>query len=333
MFALLLRYMALLPAAWIELIVMLQVYVLAALFIVKELVFEATKQGTDKVLENDLQKCRALHSASNKTVLVTGADGTIGREVVRRLLRYGCTVHAMVGDRKKAKELFASAIASKSPLTLYEVDFEEPREVSKFTRGFVLRCVELDVVILCAGTMLARPKIVDNIETHMRVNVLSQVLLLHSLDPIMTSKTRIAALSSSTARVAFFSSSLLQQDPLGYYIGPYEAYCFSKLILSVYIAELSRQKPYHAVSVHPGVIPGTLYRHCNKFVRFVTYFVLPVFLRSPTFSALLVLHTTLRDDQIAGAYYEDGVPQDLCSRVSEENKEVFGMYYICQHTI
>ncbi|VDK55685.1 unnamed protein product [Cylicostephanus goldi] len=223
----------------------------------------------------------------------------------------------MVGDRKKARELFAPMIASKSPLTLYEVDLEDPREVSKFSRGFVLRCMELDVVILCAGTMLARPKIVDNIETHMRVNVLSQALLLHMLHPILTSKSRITALSSSTARVAFFSSALLQQDPLSYYVGPYEAYCFSKLVLSIYVAELSRQR-HHAVSMHPGVIPGTLYRHCNRFVKFVTYFILPEILRSPTFSALLVLHTTLRDDQIAGAYYEDCTPQDLCSRVLEE---------------
>ncbi|VDM77400.1 unnamed protein product [Strongylus vulgaris] len=241
MLPLLLRYMALLPARWIELLVMLQVYVLAAVYIVKELLFEATNQGIKKRLENDIRKSRALHSARNKTVLVTGADGTIGREVVKKLLRYDFTVHALVGDRKKAKEFFASMNGSRLPLTIYEVDFGDPNEVAKFARGFVTRCTELNIVVLCAGTMLAPPKVakfargfvtrftelnivvlcagtmlappklVDNIETHMRVNVLSQALLLHLLDPILTSDSRITALSSSTARIAFFTSSLLQQ--------------------------------------------------------------------------------------------------------------------------
>ncbi|EPB71487.1 hypothetical protein ANCCEY_09424 [Ancylostoma ceylanicum] len=253
MISLLLRGMALLPSAWIEVLVMLQVYLLATVYVVKELLFEATNQGVKKRLENDIRKSSAIRSARNKSVLVTGADGTIGREVVKKLLRYDFTVHALVGDRKKAKEMFSSLNGSQMPLTLYEVDFEDPHEL------------------------------VNNIESHMCVNVVSQALLLHLLDPIMTSDTRVTALSSSTAWVAFFTSAVFQQDPLSYYIGPYEAYCFSKLVLSTYIEELARH-------------------------------------RSPSFSALLVLHTTLRDDQVTGAYYEDGVPKALCSRLSEKDK-------------
>ncbi|KAL6740584.1 hypothetical protein Aduo_013928 [Ancylostoma duodenale] len=314
------RGMALLPSAWIEVLVMLQVYVLAAVYVVKELLFEAFNQGIKKRLEDEIRKSLAIRSARTKSVLVTGADGTIGREVVKKLLRYDFTVHALVGDRRKAKEMFSSLNGSHMPLTLYEVDFEDPHEVAKFARGFVGRCTDLSVVVLCAGTMLAPPKFVDNIESHMCVNVVSQALLLHLLDPIMTSDTRVTALSSSTAGVAFFTSTVLEQEPLSYYIGPYEAYCFSKLVLSTYIEELARQRPQNMVSLHPGVIPGTLYRHTNTIVKFVTYCILGYFLRSPSFSALLVLHTTLRDDQVSGAYYEDCVPKTLCSRLSEKDK-------------
>ncbi|KIH56589.1 oxidoreductase, short chain dehydrogenase/reductase family protein, partial [Ancylostoma duodenale] len=300
-------------------------------------------QGIKKRLEDEIRKSLAIRSARTKSVLVTGADGTIGKEVVKKLLRYDFTVHALVGDRRKAKEMFSSLNGSQMPLTLYEVDFEDPHEVAKFARGFVGRCTDLNVVVLCAGTMLAPPKFVDNIESHMCVNVVSQALLLHLLDPIMTSDTRVTALSSSTAGVAFFTSTVLEQgkfsvvkvvlagvnepplhvsfiEPLSYYIGPYEAYCFSKLVLSTYIEELARQRPQNMVSLHPGVIPGTLYRHTNTIIKFVTYCILGYFLRSPSFSALLVLHTTLRDDQVSGAYYEDCVPKALHSRLSEKDK-------------
>ncbi|KAK6750197.1 hypothetical protein RB195_002286 [Necator americanus] len=310
--------MELLPSAWIEVLVMIQVYILAAVYVLKELLFEATNQGVKKRLENEIRNSHAIRSSCKKNVLITGADGTIGREVVRKLLRYDFTVHALVGDRRKAKELFASLNGSKLPLTLYEVDLADPHEVAKFARGFLGRCTELSVVVLCAGTMLVPLKFVNNVEAHMCVNVVSQALLLHLLDPLMTSETRITALSSATANVAFFSSSLLQ-DPLSYYVGPYEAYCFSKLLLSVYVEELARQRAQSIVTVHPGVIPGTLYRHTNTFIKFATYFILPSFLRSPSFSALLIAHTTLRDDQIAGSYYEDCVPKMLV-RLSEQEK-------------
>ncbi|KAK5976196.1 hypothetical protein GCK32_005157 [Trichostrongylus colubriformis] len=73
--------------------------------------------------------------------------------------------------------------------------------------------------------------------------------------------------------------------------------------------------------MHPGVIPGTLYRHTNMIVKFVTYFILPYLLRRPTFSALLVVHTALRDDLVTGSYYEDGVPKRLGDKLTEKDKQ------------
>ncbi|VDO82719.1 unnamed protein product [Heligmosomoides polygyrus] len=322
MVAFLLRYMmSFLSALWVEWLVMIQVYILAGYCALKELLFEATNQGIKKRLENEVRRSHALRSARNKRVFITGADGTIGREVVKKFLRYDFTVHALVGNRKKANELFASLNGSRMPLTLYEVDLADPNEVAKFARGFVGRCGELSVVVFCAGTMLAKPQVVDNVEHHMCVNAVSQALLLHLLKPLLAPDARVTFLSSSTAKVAYFSSSILQSDPLSYYIGPYQAYCFSKLVLSVYVEQLAQLGSYCYATVHPGVIPGTLYRHTNLFVKFVTYLILPFLLRRSSFSALLVVHTTLRDDLKNGSYYEDCVAERIGGRLSEEDRQ------------
>ncbi|KAK6013092.1 hypothetical protein OSTOST_21653, partial [Ostertagia ostertagi] len=110
-------------------------------------------------------------------------------------------------------------------------------------------------------------------------------------------------------------------DLLSYYVGPYQAYCLSKLVLSVYIEQLSQHRPQRIATMHPGVVPGTLYRHNNMLVKFVSYFILPFFLRRPTFSALLIVHTALRDDLVTGSYYEDGEAKRLGDRLTEKDKQ------------
>uniref|UniRef100_A0A158PAC7 Estradiol 17-beta-dehydrogenase n=1 Tax=Angiostrongylus cantonensis TaxID=6313 RepID=A0A158PAC7_ANGCA len=158
--------MELLPAPWIEMLVMIQVYVFAAVYATKELMFEVINRGIQKRLENDIMKSNAMRSAGAKCVLITGGDGTIGSEVIKRFLHYGYTVHATVGDVRKAVEVFASFGGPKLPLTLYDVDFLTPYEVAMFARGFVNRCSELNIVVMCAGTMLAAPEMEDGISTN-----------------------------------------------------------------------------------------------------------------------------------------------------------------------
>ncbi|KAK6012681.1 hypothetical protein OSTOST_22145 [Ostertagia ostertagi] len=253
--------MAFLPGVWIELLVMFRVYMLAAYCALKELLFEAANQGIKKRLENEIRKSRAIRSARNKRVFITGADGTIGREVVKSKIPY-ChmrfTCYRIVGNRAKANVLFESLNGSRMPLTLYEVDFADPHEVERRASNSIF---------------------IGDVERHMCVNVVSQALLLNLLKPLLARDARILFLSSSTATVSHYTSSMLQGDLLSYYVGPYQAYCLSKLVLSVYIEQLSQHRPQRIATMHPGVVPGTLYRHNNMLVKFVSYFILPFFLR------------------------------------------------------
>jgi uncharacterized protein YbjT (DUF2867 family) len=63
------------------------------------------------------------------SVLVTGATGTIGRDVAKRLSQRGVSVRAGVRDRAKAREQFGSDIA------LAPFDFENEKTFSKALEG------------------------------------------------------------------------------------------------------------------------------------------------------------------------------------------------------
>jgi uncharacterized protein YbjT (DUF2867 family) len=44
----------------------------------------------------------AIRSSFTMTILVTGATGTVGRQVIEQLVKRGATVHALVRDGSKA---------------------------------------------------------------------------------------------------------------------------------------------------------------------------------------------------------------------------------------
>src|SRR5213080_503611 len=65
----------------------------------------------------------------SKSVLVTGATGTIGRDVAKRLSEMGASVRAGVRDQAKARKQFGSDIA------LAPFDFENEKTFSKALEG------------------------------------------------------------------------------------------------------------------------------------------------------------------------------------------------------
>jgi len=65
----------------------------------------------------------------SKSVLVTGATGTIGRDVAKRLSQRGVSVRAGVRDRAKARKQFGSDIA------LAPFDFENEKTFSEALEG------------------------------------------------------------------------------------------------------------------------------------------------------------------------------------------------------
>uniref|UniRef100_A0A914HXU6 Uncharacterized protein n=1 Tax=Globodera rostochiensis TaxID=31243 RepID=A0A914HXU6_GLORO len=154
------------------------------------------------------------------------------------------------------------------------------------------------------------------IEPHLAVNVLANAQLFasfaHRLEDSRIRSPRAVFVSSCTAHAG--DLSLLLQDEEKFWchrINGYKAYADSKLLLSVYVKYLNgilkyRQSKIAVVSVHPGVVPGKLYRNVFAPFRLVLNVFLRPFLRSPLLAATRVLDVAFADDLLEGSYYENG---------------------------
>ncbi|CAD6199464.1 unnamed protein product [Caenorhabditis auriculariae] len=293
----------------IELWVMVKIYLLAAFLAIRELIFDHLCDKNSFSSEISQSECC---KGPLRCVIVTGANGTIGSEVVKDLLGLGFRVHALVHGVHK------NTLPVNPLLFLHEADFSDIHEVRRLTATLIKSVTRIDLVVCCAGVMLADRKIIDGIESHFMVNVMSQAFLLDRIENLFTPSTRIVFLSSATARCSYhqFGENMLSE-----YIGPYQAYAFSKLLLAVFVSESARERSWSIVSLHPGTVPGGLYRNANSVVRFVNRHFLPYLMRTPETSSRLVLHTALRHDFSNGCYYEDTKVVNVCQGISENDRK------------
>ncbi|GMT24607.1 hypothetical protein PFISCL1PPCAC_15904, partial [Pristionchus fissidentatus] len=311
---------------WIA--VTVQVYIIAAWTVARELITELLwpkthRQCVDALLESQFMKSRSVRiRAGTETALVTGADGTIGSQIVFLMIKLGFNVCALSGSASKMRSIIADwSPVEKARIKVFQINFAEPLRMRTYLEQLRERFDQFDVVVLAAGTMLSPEGPVNGYEHHEWVNVISQAAVLRAVDDKLSEDARIVCMSSVCAHLAL-SNELSDEELLhSSRYGVYEAYARSKLHLAVYCEQLAREwanaspssgkhpsssssHTRRIVAVHPGVVPGGLYRHTNPVFRFISD-RLAHLLRSAVVAATLTLHTALRDDAVSGAYYED----------------------------
>ena len=186
--------------------------------------------------------------ARMKTVLVTGANKGIGREVASQLARKG--FHVFVAARNPdAGRKAADEIAKQSgKATFIEVDVTDNASVKAAAREFSKIADHLDVLVNNAGIMMdgddAILEVSDNIfRRTIETNVLGALRATRAFTPLLV--------KSKAPRVINVSSSGGQLT--GGADGWSPAYCISKTALNGVTSQLAAALPKFAVnSVCPG---------------------------------------------------------------------------------
>ncbi|KAL3105355.1 hypothetical protein niasHT_026088 [Heterodera trifolii] len=280
----------------------------------------------EEVQQND-------HQQNSLIAVLTGGDGTIGSEILDYLLSLDFFVF-VIG-------MNAPQLGSDRMLFV-PCDLSDKNQVFEAVESVLLGCSHVDLLVLNAAMMLCPdagafafplfyffppPSLFgwlpfrigrfgcSIIEPHLAVNVLANAQLFASfagrLECSRFRSPRAVFLSSCTAHAGELSLLLENEEKFWCRrINDYKSYADSKLLLSIYVKHLShilkiRQSKIAVVSVHPGVVPGKLYRNVFwPFRLFINGFLRP-FLRSPLLAATRVLDVAFSDDLREGAYYED----------------------------
>ena len=213
-------------------------------------------------------------SLLGKTVLITGADGGIGRETTKGLAHKGATIVMACVDLNEAKPVYEEIKkeTGNENVEMMHVDLASLNSIRAFARKFSRKYKHLNVLINNAGTYHhTRQETAEGFEKTIGINYLGPFLLTHLLLPIIkqTPAARIINVSSN----AHFQGRIDAHDlhfQKKHYHG-FKAYAASKVAIVLFTRELAERLKEMDVTVnalHPGHVatniwsiwPGTWYQ-------------------------------------------------------------------------
>ena len=252
----------------------------------------------------------------NKTILITGATGGIGKETAKALAKKGHTI--IIHGRNLAKtQAVCNEIKTETGnnnIDILLADMLSLADVKKLAIEFKQKYGRLDVLINNAGGIFDKQReiSIDGLEKTMHLNLFTPFLLTQLLLDVL--------LKSSSGRIVNVSSRMhqfggkydLTDIQLENKYSPSKAYSLAKLYLiwnTRYLAKELKTKGINNLSVnclHPGVIATNFAKEGNNgwFINFL--FSIPsFFLLKPEQGAetSIYLASSPEVENISGEYF------------------------------
>ena len=272
-----------------------------------------------------------------KTVLITGADGDIGRNTVKGIALKGADIIMACIDAKQAESVRDEIITEthNSNIEIMQLDLASQADIRRFTEEFSARYSKLDVIINNAGMFsLKRLETEDGLEKTIGVNYFGPFLLTTLLLPVMKNvgKGRIINVSSDAYKQAKFDLDNLQTR--GNYKTGMEAYSLSKLAVILFAQELAEQLQGAGITVnvlHPGHVSSGMWDMWEKPKWYQRLFIgaLRLFLSTPQKGALTSIYVACSEelDGITGKYFskQKAVPVKSKFNTPEIQKQLWSL--------
>lgn len=244
-----------------------------------------TKKSTGQEVLNELidsNNITQFKNQKNIVAVVTGGSNGIGLSTVQTLSQYdGMNVVMCARNTKIAKEKIKKntiAHKKKNKIRIQELDLSDLVSIKKACKEIIKREGHVDILINNAGVMALpnREETKQGFEMQIGVNHIGHFLFTRLLLPIMNDGGRIVTVSSRA-----HSKGTIDIDDLNYNKGKvyssWGSYRQSKLANILFAKALqdhlnkkvSTKKNILSVSVHPGVIKTTLWKHFPTLFQFI----------------------------------------------------------------
>lgn len=263
------------------------------------------------------KKIDPKQSLTGKTILITGGNRGLGKQIVQDLIARDARVIIAVRDKQSAEEMYKEKNPS-SRLVVHQVDLTSLNSVQELAKTILNSENQLDILIHNAAIVGPKEKTFtsDNIEITYQVNYVSPVLLTRSLLPLLksTPKSRVIFLTSEMHLLPHkFDKDLIRQES-----SKYDAllnYSTSKLSQVAYaiksgreLSEINGGVTFNCV--HPGVLKTELVTSESGYFYRFSFIIMKL---------------------IRGISLERGSKGILYVAISPEIDSVNGKYFIAGH--
>jgi len=275
-----------------------------------------------------LGKCNSKARMEGKTVLITGANGGIGKVTATDIARRGARVILACRNLDAAnavKESIEKETGNKN-VVVKKLDLSSQKSVREFAADVLKTERKLDVLIHNAGMALAirGQQSEDGIELTMATNHYGPFLLTHLLIDLLkrSAPSRIVIVASELYRLA--SVNLNNLNPINTKPAAY-LYYVSKYANIYFARELAKRLEGTNVTVnslHPGMIDTGIWRSVPFPLNYPMRLITKGFFKTPEQGAQTTIHLAVSDEvaDVSGKYFMDCKEHSLSAAAMDMEK-------------
>jgi NAD(P)-dependent dehydrogenase (short-subunit alcohol dehydrogenase family) len=262
-----------------------------------------------------------------KIVLITGADGGIGRETTKAIAKKGATIVMACIDLTEAQPVY-EAIKKESGNTnieMMQLNLASLSAVREFVSHYSQKYQRLDVLINNAGIYCTnREETQDGFEKTIGTNYLGPFLFTNLLLPVLTRvpEGRIINVASN----AYFQGKIDLNDlHLKKKYHGFKAYASSKLAIVLFTQELAERLKDTGITVnavHPGHVATNIWNMWpGKWYQALLFKIIRWFAMSPEDAAQTSVYLARSDEVkgITGKYFEK---KKIKEKVSPKSQDI-----------
>jgi NAD(P)-dependent dehydrogenase (short-subunit alcohol dehydrogenase family) len=209
----------------------------------------------------------------NKTVLITGVTGTIGRATALEIAKSGATVVLLSRNRNKL-EWVKTEISQKSANNKIEIlvaDFSDISSVKSAAKELKQKYNQLDALVNIAAVYKKRREITkDNLELMFATNHLAPFILTNELLDLLKASKPSRIITVTAPSVTKLNFNDLQGQGKFSSLNSFGGSKMMNLMFTYSLARRIEGTGVSAVALHPGLIKSNLTKEMPSFLKYIT---------------------------------------------------------------
>jgi len=262
----------------------------------------------------------------NKTAIITGADGGMGREITKAILKAGYTAIMASFPSPNAEQVYLQLKKeTNGNIALLHIDLASADSIFNFVERVKKDYPKIDILINNAGVLYPKNKTLEDKWDHTTlVNYFGHYLLTNKLLPLLGEGARIVNVCSLTYRFGKIDSQLFNSGRNSW-VQQVRNYSNSKLALLYFtldLAEQLKEKHITANCSDPGIVGTKIIAMNNRFFDVICDVLARPFMQSPKNGAKTAIYLALHEngENISGGYFKNTKQIPVLQRVLENNE-------------
>jgi len=262
----------------------------------------------------------------NKTAIITGADGDMGREITKAVAHAGYTVIMASFPSSNAEQAFSQIKKeTKGEVALLPLDLSSTDSVFNLVEKVKKDYAQVDLLINNAGVLYPKNKTLDGKWDYTTmVNYFGHYLLTNKLLPLFREGARIVNVVSLTYRFGKIAPQLFDcgRNSWAQQVRNYSNSKLGLLYFTLDLAEQLAEKKITANCSDPGIVGTKIIAMNNRFFDKVCDVFARPFMKSPKNGAKTAIYLALDENvgNISGGYFKNVKQIPVLQRVMQSNE-------------